>query len=365
MRIWRHARQSQASSVLIYSPDTDIYNIGIGIYEEIQKDIIVQINIPSKENKYLYMSNLTVALKSDPDLAMVNPEVLNRIMQTLYIATGCDYISYFKTIGKKTFLDTYYQHASFINGSRMPGCLSQTYPGNKEQGFLAFLRLVGTVYFRKHISTFSSRLDCQTPNQLYNSISNHTSVADLHNIWFTKIRNIVSTVINTEEERVPSHSSLWRHWLRTCWISMMWQHSTVSDVYGNLPKPEESGWVLNADGTFSIDWESPEIAKNIQKSLDYLIKGCACKKGCASRACGCKKKGQVCGPSCVCYNCVNNNLHAPTNTDLNTTEDDEDENRDDNDDETDDCVSLSDGELEYEIITDEMNDTYILDTEII
>ena len=31
-----------------------------------------------------------------------------------------------------------------------------------------------------------------------------------------------------------------------------------------------------------------------------------CKKGCKTRGCGCRKKNQICGPSCECCNCTNN-----------------------------------------------------------
>jgi hypothetical protein len=84
LRIWRHVGQSKASKVLIYSPDTDVYNIGMGTYDEMNKDIIMQVNVPSKENKYVYMSKLIEAFKNDPDLAMVNSDTLNKVMQVLY-----------------------------------------------------------------------------------------------------------------------------------------------------------------------------------------------------------------------------------------------------------------------------------------
>jgi hypothetical protein len=50
-RIWRHAIMCQASSVPIYSPDTDIYNIGLMIHGQCTKQFIIQINTPSSQQK--------------------------------------------------------------------------------------------------------------------------------------------------------------------------------------------------------------------------------------------------------------------------------------------------------------------------
>ena len=146
----------------------------------------------------------------------------------------------------------------------MPGCLSQTVTGNREDGFLAFLRLIGTAYFQKHVSTFSSQLDCQTPRQLINTI-NGTSTKAIHETWLNKIRTVTSTLIDTEEKRVPSYTALWRHWLRSSWISMMWLFSITPHVYANLPKPEESGWIVNTYQNYSIDWEDSNVQAKIRK----------------------------------------------------------------------------------------------------
>ena len=85
----------------------------------------------------------------------------------------------------------------------------------------------------------------------------------------------ISSVINNEEERVPSHTSLWRHWLRSCWISMMWMYATSPSVYSCLPPPSESGWIYSSDtNRYTIDWESPELQNEIKSNLEFLIKGC-------------------------------------------------------------------------------------------
>ena len=45
-RIWRHAVQTSARRILVYSPDTDIYNIGLSLLPRLlNKDVIVQLNV--------------------------------------------------------------------------------------------------------------------------------------------------------------------------------------------------------------------------------------------------------------------------------------------------------------------------------
>ena len=122
-----------------------------------------------------------------------------------------------------------------------------------------------------------------------------------HEMWLTKIRSVVSDRITNEEERVPTHTALWCHWLRSCWVSQMWQNSHLSDVYSSLPQPQSHGWTLSSDGVFSIDWEAPEVQEKI--NIEVLMKGCHCKTGCKSKVCGCRKKSRYCGPGCDC--CTN------------------------------------------------------------
>ena len=74
----------------------------------------------------------------------------------LFVVSGCDYISFFKGHGKGAFLNTFYQHAAFISGDNAFGLLSNILEGTKEEGFLAFLRLIGCLYFKKHYSSVVS-----------------------------------------------------------------------------------------------------------------------------------------------------------------------------------------------------------------
>lgn len=48
---------------------------------------------------------MVTALKNDPDLAHAHYKILPQILfQIIYVATGCDYTSFFSEIGKATFL---------------------------------------------------------------------------------------------------------------------------------------------------------------------------------------------------------------------------------------------------------------------
>ena len=165
--------------------------------------------------------------------------------------------------------------------------------------------MIGTSYFKKHLAAFNSLYKHDTPKHLFNSLDPSLEPKIKHEVWLKEIRAVVNNRITTEDEKVPSYTSLWRHWLRSCWVAQLWKNSVCSDVYSTLPFPEESGWVCKPDGTFEIEWEAPEIQARIQSTIDFLLKGCNCKKGCKNNICGCRKKKSFCGPGCLCQGCTN------------------------------------------------------------
>ena len=111
----------------MYSPDTDVYNIGLPIVQQqTALDVCLQLNGRHKQShRYLQVSKFIQALNSDPDLARISPDQRVTVIQAVYIATGCDYISYFKGKGKVFLLHVFYQHATFItSGMDPPGSLA-------------------------------------------------------------------------------------------------------------------------------------------------------------------------------------------------------------------------------------------------
>ena len=47
------------------------------------------------------------------------------------------------------------------------------------------------------------------------------------------------------------------------------------------------------------------MQSRVTETINFLTKGCSCKKGCQTNQCGCRKKGNCCGPGCQCQGCAN------------------------------------------------------------
>ncbi len=297
--LWLHAKKTHCSKILVLSPDTDVYMIGLPLQCTREKDIIVQISdMNSRELRLISMKRVIGALLNDPDLANIAAGTHSQILQSLFVATGCDYTSFFSGLGKTTFLRYFFQNAEFITGESQctKGSLSDVLLDNDthKQGFLAFLRLIGTVYFKKHATAFESN----SPESHFKSFT--TSPADIeqqHWSWLEDIRQSTWDRINFESEMVPSIEALWRHWQRSCWVINMWRQADRNTM--QVADITTCGWNVT-DGILSIDWDSDENQAAGNERVLLLTKGCQCKTGCTTGRCGCRKKGQSCSEGCAC-----------------------------------------------------------------
>ena len=63
--------QSQATNILIYSPDTDVYNISLSFLNHHHTvTYTIQLNIShANEKKHISLNNLKTALSKDMDLS--------------------------------------------------------------------------------------------------------------------------------------------------------------------------------------------------------------------------------------------------------------------------------------------------------
>ena len=299
-RIWLHVKHSAGLKKLIQSPDTDTYNVGLPFVTP-QMEVIVQLSHPGDRHLHLY--TLIDLLNRDPELTSLSKEHRTWIMQCLYVCTGCDYVSFFVGIGKTSFLKVFFEKANFIVGERSKALSSSNFHEISEKGFLAFVKLVGLAYFKKHSRAFNDN----TAESLFLSYSNLPPQAQ-HEEWLNHIRQAIWDRISFEDEMIPSLEALQRHWLRSSWVLHMWRQAQTTGTMALEPQLG-NGWLKDQDGKLTIDWDSEENMKKIRSRVDLVLKGCSCKGGCTMNRCGCRKKGIPCGVGCGCTGCVNQEHH--------------------------------------------------------
>ena len=253
-----------------------------------------------KPPKYMSMYKLQESLSSDPDLATIPEEERAKTIQSLFVLTGCDFTSFFSGIGKTSFFNTFMKHARFIAGTEsLSGSLSEN--SHTTEGFMAFMRLTGCAYFNKHHSAFGG---VQTPSSLYYSLGQSgISQYDQHCKWLSTIRDAVWQRIYFEDELIPTVDALQRHYKRAMWVINYWSQSTNNIM--DFPHLEQYGYVQTGESIMP-EWDSEENIQCVKERVNFLLKGCCCKKSkCQTKQCKCLKAGRLCGPGCQCVNCNN------------------------------------------------------------
>ena len=129
-------------------------------------------------------------------LAGLEPAKIPQIVQTLFVCTGCDYISFFSGVGKATFLRYIF---STVYGATAEGSLAdiQLTTGNFKRGFLAFLQLVGTAYYKKH----TSALQFPSPNTHFLQFSGSTPLV-YHIQWIDDVRQNIADRSTFENDMI-------------------------------------------------------------------------------------------------------------------------------------------------------------------
>ena len=215
--LWLHVKHSAGLNKLILSPDTDVYHIGLPLVADTDLKVLVKISqISSKQTRFIDIQALVHALENDPDLAALPRLSIPIIMEMVYVCTGCDYVSFFHSLGKASFMNALYHCAEFITADKdnTPGSLSDFDELSNKEGFLSFLRLVGCAYFIKHKSAFLPTY--HTPVSYFNSFhKDGQSPREHHLKWLDDLRDRIWGKIKYEEEMVPSSGALLRHWKRS------------------------------------------------------------------------------------------------------------------------------------------------------
>ena len=140
-RLWLHVSNSAGTKKLLFSPDTDVYHIGLTVCNCAHDVYVIISPLSSLTTNNLHLNHLLIDLAGDPSLALIPVSIRPQVLQTLFIASGCDCISFFAGFGKTSVLKCFYENAWFVSGTQeFPGTLADTMPTSKNLGLLAFIR---------------------------------------------------------------------------------------------------------------------------------------------------------------------------------------------------------------------------------
>ncbi|CAG2204979.1 unnamed protein product [Mytilus edulis] len=279
-RVWLHAIQSKSHRIIIYSPDTDTFFIGLPFIDSLaDKTIYLQLKDSCFDHQFVDMRMFALQMSNDMCLKGLATSV--DCLQMVYISSGCDFVSFFHGYGKKTFFDIFRQNADFIS-SDLSIC-----DKDNIQGLCAFFRLILCVYFSKHRTAFQPAISVK---EMYDKIICESAL-DKHVALIKDFRERMWERVMSEVEMIPNAEALKLHWLRCCWVMQYWKQGNTNSM--SLPDLNSYGWNIS-DGEITV----------------WYTKGCSCKSGCTTLRCSCKKSAnKYCSPGCKCVNCIN----LPTN----------------------------------------------------
>ena len=95
--------------------------VGLPLVNHYVFDVYVQISpITSPEMRILHINQLQLDLAGDLDLALVPPGLTAWVVQTLFICSGCDFVSFFVGFapGNATIMRHFFENAWFVTGTQ-------------------------------------------------------------------------------------------------------------------------------------------------------------------------------------------------------------------------------------------------------
>lgn len=142
-RTWLHALECPCSPVTIFSPDSDVLMVGLLTFPRWsaanrqerggeRKQAYVQISRLHGEEAnqpgIVDVNQLVAEIEGHPDLQEIEARRRVQCLVSLFVLTGCDFVSFFNGISKRQFLKDFFHEAHFISGTDSPW---QTGMGNR------------------------------------------------------------------------------------------------------------------------------------------------------------------------------------------------------------------------------------------
>lgn len=275
-RLLLHAKDCSLSydKVVVWSPDTDVAVIGIGIAKSLDCQLLFATGTKTSK-RLLSLTEIALTIQSVAD-----------VLPAFHALTGCDTTSSFYGKGKKTAYN-----------------IMKSKPA--------------------HIATLKAIGENFTVDKLPPGVEN--LVCDIYGSKATTVNAARFQMFKTggsEKSLPPTADALLQHLRRVHYQTKIWR-SALSPMMG-CPGPTGNGWKVDGD-EISVHWLDGDYApKDILKTTK-----CGCKvTGCSGGACACHKAGLRCTVLCNCKNCANIN---PADAQALVESDEEDDGADDSD----------------------------------
>lgn len=305
--VYLHAVKTEYNNVLIYSPDSDFF-IGLHIAEKYKmKNLTIQLKDIGYEKDYFNLSSFCNVIKENIQLNTIQAADISSTIQSLFICTGCDYISFFRYHSKLIFFATFFKYAQFICGEQdvLQSGLKDLHCSDDKNG-LSFYRFIGCEYMKGLFSAFDTNIT--SPVDLYTKFTTEeNSLLQNHQEWLARIRKAYLHGNISEEMCLVSSDALQLHWSRSSYVSRVWRQADCSFI--EYPDLTSHGWQIE-NSSLSIIWDSKRTQDELNIFLEMMLNGCSCSspninKLCSGR-CGCKRKGIGCRQACRCQAKCNN-----------------------------------------------------------
>ncbi len=182
------------------------------------------------------------------------PPVVVENVLGFHAITGCDTVSSFAGLGKKSCWNVYLQHPELLHGVGRDGPLSDV------EEFVCLL------YKSPHSSSGVDR-------------ARH---------------DLLQKGKKALEMLPPTSDALELHMSRANYQAKVWLQANNTDV--DVPDPDETGGWQVTDRQLEVVWiRKPSVPNSC---LELVT--CGCKSKCHTQACLCHKAGQSCIPACGC-----------------------------------------------------------------
>lgn len=263
--------------IIIRSPDTDVLVLAVHYFSKLNQisELWIQagtVSTTTDHRRFIPVHKICQSL---------SPVICN-VLPAVHALTGCDTVSSFYSIGKRTVFKVLSQNANDFAG------LNALSEDQEEQAIKAARHLVVRLY--------SPRL-----RKLDSLDELRVKLASQKNISLAKLP--------------PCERSFKEHVKRAAWQTKLWTRSHIPKP--DIGSPLEHGWTNDNDNLQPKFFEGPMASELLQD----LVCSCGLQNTC-SRNCACKTNGMPCTDVCLCAggNCTNTHASDSNTLDVSDSE---------------------------------------------